>query len=187
MYSLNQHKQYIIMCFFYLISGMMCVIIQYLLSADHSYNIGMNKYIQECLYSSNSHLSKILTSSRGTEYYLTSEKYKNMYNKNCLVSVWAFTHIFLYIMIGFFCPKLFFPSLIVGILFELGEKVFYNCHDILDVIFNTIGFGVGYQINKLFLNKKSFTSSIFYFGLITCVILLFMMSKIVQYQSNLIN
>ena len=184
MYTISENKQYIIMCIFYLISGTMCLIIQYLLSVDHSYNAGMNKYIQECLYSSDSNLSKLLTSSRGTEYYLTSEKYKKIYNKNCLVSIWAFTHIFLYMMIGFFCPNLFFPSLIVGILFELGEKVFYNCHDVLDVIFNTIGFGIGYQINKLFLNKKSFRTSIFYFGIIMFIILLFMISKIVHYQTS---
>jgi hypothetical protein len=172
------------MCIFYIISFMMCLIIHYLSSVNHSYKTGLNKYIQECLYSSDSNLTKLLTSSRGTEYYLISEKYKNTHNKTCLVSIWAFTHIFLYMMIGVYCPNLFFPSLIVGVLFELGEKVF-NCHDVLDVIFNSIGFGIGYQINKLFLNKKSFRTSIFYFGLIMLIILLFMIGKIVQYQNNI--
>ena len=185
MYSLPKNKQYIIMCIFYLISGTMCLIIHFLSSVNHSYNTGLNKYIQECLYSSDSNLTKLLTSSRGSEYYLTSEKYKKIHNKNCLVSIWAFTHIFLYMMIGVYCPNLFFPSLMVGILFEIGEKVFYNCHDVLDVIFNTVGFGIGYQINKLFLNKKSFRTSIFIFGLIMFVILLLMIIKIVQYQNNI--
>ncbi len=179
MYSLNKNKQYVIMCILYIGSFLMVLSIFYLCDVDHSYNVGLNKFINECLCLSDTKISKLLTSLRGEEYYLTRDKYKD--NKHCLVSIWAFTHVVLYAMIGFFCPDLFYPSLIIGILFELGERIF-NCHDILDVIFNTIGFGIGYQVNNLFLNKKSFKASIFYAGLIICVILTGMCIKIVNHN-----
>lgn len=149
MYSLTKNKQYVIMCSFYLISFIMILTIQYLIFTEHQYTTGLNKYMHQCVYSPDSKIAKKLTSMRGTKYNLSPKKYKINHHKYCLVSIWAFSHVLLYTMIGFYCPNLFFPSLIIGILFELSETIF-KCHDVLDVVFNTIGFGIGYQINKLF-------------------------------------
>ena len=184
MYSLTKNKQYVIMCSFYLISFIMILIIQYLLFTDHQYTTGLNKYMHQCVYSPDSKIAKKLTSMRGIKYNLSPEKYKINQYRYCLVSVWGIAHVFLYMMIGFYCPNLFFPSLIIGILFEFGESIFH-CNDILDVVFNTIGFGIGYQINKLFLNKKSIRTSIFYFGITLFVMLILMINNVVDNQYNL--
>lgn len=181
MYSVTKNKQFIIMSGFYFFAFVLCYVINQLLATEHEYNSGLNKFIYECLFSSETKISKLLTSSRGTEYYLTLPKYKYLNKKNCLVSMWAFTHLGLYTMIGLFCPDLFYCSLVVGILFELSEYITKDCHDILDVVFNTIGFGIGYQINRFFLkNKFSFRKSIYISGLVICAISLTMFARIIE-------
>jgi hypothetical protein len=186
MYSPSKKNQYVIMGILYLISSILGSIVQYLLLTEHSYTAGLNKYTQECLYSGHSKISKLLSSTRGSDYYLSSEKYKFLDNTPCLVSWWAFTHVILYLFIGFFCPDLFVPSLIIGILFEIGECLFFKCHDILDVFFNSFGFGIGYQINNLFVkNKSAFKPSVFYFFGFWCVLFIYMASKVKNYQENL--
>jgi hypothetical protein len=67
-----------------------------------------------------------------------------------LVSLWAVSHAYLYMVIGFFCPNLFIESFLIGAFFEYFEKMKWECHDGLDVIFNSFGFIIGYLLNKIY-------------------------------------
>ena len=188
MFRLSEKKQYSAMFILYFISLSLVLIVQYLLSKKHSFISGLTKYTRGCLYSCSQNISKFLISTRGINYYLTSKKYHPSNDDNCLVSVWAFAHVVLYIFVGFFCPNLFVPSLLVGIFYEIMECIFYKCHDVLDIFFNSLGFGIGFQINKLFIkDENDFKTSIFYFVGIWCVLFLFMANQVKKTQEALRN
>jgi uncharacterized protein YacL len=168
------------------------------LTKEHAYQDGLSKYMYECLYLYDSPLSKKLTSTRGSNYYTISDihiskdlteeeklEHKNKH-KNCLISVWAFTHVFLYIIIGFYCPNLFIQCFILGAFFELVEKKLGDCHDALDVIFNSIGFVIGYHINKYIFKQKiknPIEKSIYAFIIILIITFLIMFYKVKNYQT----
>ena len=87
--------------------------------------------------------------TRGENYYIDiMDPEKKNQIKSCAVTFWSFSHIVLYMLLGMFSPDLFTETLLVGILFELYELVEYDCHDILDVGFNTAGFYIGHFISQ---------------------------------------
>ena len=164
MYNVSKFNQYLIGAFIAFGSTGLLFFINFLLVQKHSYRDGLYKYTHECLYSNNSPIVQFLTSTRGKNYYgmtdesdqtESPEEREKMEKKGCLVSVWALTHIFLYIVIGFYCPDLFIPTFLLGVFFEYTEKLYSNCHDALDVVFNSIGFGIGYQINRYVFKRNS--------------------------------
>lgn len=194
MYNVSKFNQYLIVAFIAFISTSALFVINFLLVKKHSYRDGLYKYTHECLYSCNSPITSFLTSTRGKNYYgmtdesdqtSSPEERAKIEKKDCLVSVWAFTHIFLYIIIGFYCPDLFFPTLLIGIFFEYAEKLYSNCHDALDVVFNSIGFGIGYKINKYVFKHNSLKiipHTIYAFSTLIFAIGLIMFLKIRNHQ-----
>lgn len=56
----------------------------------------------------------------------------------CLGTGWSALHFLLYFILGFLAPKLLWLTLIIGVLFEVFES-FVDCHDLLDVAYNTGG------------------------------------------------
>jgi len=68
-------------------------------------------------------------------------------NGNCLVSSWNVSHILAYMVLGYFLPDFFLETLIIGIVFESIESV-NNCHDVLDVFYNSIGYLMGMALHK---------------------------------------
>ena len=81
---------------------------------------------------------------RGRNYFLTPEGRHSGY---CLVTSWAITHIALYAILGFMFPERFWETLAVGVLFEGVEWIALDCHDMLDVIWNSMGFCLGYWLH----------------------------------------
>ena len=161
-------NQYFYLVIIYIISFLFLLSLNIFLSisdpkSDNSNKV--NKIIHHCYVLHISPFIKWLTSSRGKNYYtiinkrinneneynINEEEENNKKQKYCLVSLWAIAHVFTYMVIGFFCPNLFIQSFICGALFEFYEKYTWDCHDKLDVIFNSIGFVIGYIIYK---NKK---------------------------------
>ena len=75
--------------------------------------------------------------------------YKTPLNEMCpevketIWTGWGVLHLILYFFIGFFCPKLFWLSVIVGFIWELVEYLSQDCHDLFDFINNIAGFGLG--------------------------------------------
>ena len=64
-------------------------------------------------------------------------------NKNCLITFWNLGHFFMYTLIGYFCPNLFWSSLIFGIIWEYIEYMKWECEDYLDIVYNILGFFLG--------------------------------------------
>ena len=156
MIKLN-NKPYLKLFIIYLISFILVI----LLNKVALHNNSLYKILHKCGYYNESDSIEFLTSTRGSNYYtfsddtkIVNKKEKELDKKNhmyCLISLWALTHVGLYIVIGFYCPNLFIETFIIGVLFEFFEKYYWNCQDSLDVIFNSIGFGIGYSINKFLL------------------------------------
>jgi hypothetical protein len=153
------------------------LLVNYILSKTHRYNDGLNKTIYNCLVSYESKATELFTSCRGKNYYSISGPVKNAhpedkalfdYNqKYCITSLWAFTHIYLYVLIGFFCPSLFWLTFIGGAAFEVFEYFKWGCHDIVDVLYNSLGFFIGYYLNGLYLTRNNYNASIFVWLAIT--------------------
>ena len=197
MYNSSRTIQYIILGFIYILSFLFVLFINKMLSIEHTHGDGLYKLVYECIFFNETNFCKKLTSTRGKKYYTISGNKKSInaeddkkFEKNqeyCLVSLWALTHTYLYIIIGFFCPNLFIESLIIGALFEYFEKVKWDCHDGLDVIFNSFGFIIGYLLNKFILknNEKLLNKSIITFILSTIVFILIMIKQIKIYQNKI--
>lgn len=87
-----------------------------------------------------------------TKYVEYADKMKK-YQNSCLFSVWALSHMLLYVVIGLIIPEHYVIAITVGVLFEIFEHIAWNCGDVLDVLWNTIGFCIGAYINKQIMCK----------------------------------
>jgi hypothetical protein len=147
---LNLRKQWIMLFLLYFLSYLYCLPFAIAITHDHRwYYQQLNKVHQSCLID----CSNVVNPP-------TYETYKNWLNwkgknyfigcgsTNCLVTFWTLTHGMLYTGIGYFCPDLFWPSFSIGIAFEIFEKYQYECHDALDILFNTAGFELGRYLQK---------------------------------------
>lgn len=98
---------------------------------------------------------------RGDDYYVVASKdkeggdvneesYRNV-AKNCPVTTWGLLHFTLYLILGFLCPKFFWPLFVIGIGWELYESLFMRCHCTMDIAWNFTGLLVGWSLrNYLF-------------------------------------
>ena len=105
----------------------------------------MNSLHESCLFRCK---CDKLTSTRGANYYINSSTTTSDIS-DCLITFWSVSHMFLYSTIGFIAPDLFLPTFTIGALFEIFEYFYYDCADALDIVFNSVGFGIGYSINKM--------------------------------------
>jgi len=93
--------------------------------------------------------AEVLTSARGGNYYIgANDPAQQNSLKGCFATFWSGTHFMLYLLLGYFCPDLFWHTFIIGASFEYYEKHAFDCADPLDVLFNTTGFLLGRFINE---------------------------------------
>jgi hypothetical protein len=84
---------------------------------------------------------------RGSNYFLTPQGRHSGY---CLVTSWAISHVMLYAVLGYMFPERFWETFAIGALFEAAEWVVMDCHDVLDIVWNSMGFFLGYCLQKRF-------------------------------------
>lgn len=109
----------------------------------------INKLHESCLLHCSHDICTSATYYRGDNYYIDStdaEKKKKL--KTCIMSFWSFTHFVIYLILGMIAPKYFILFFITGCVFELYEKIVYNCEDALDIFWNTTGLIIGIMINN---------------------------------------
>ena len=159
-----QIQQIKIMTVIYLISGSLLWLISVFSKLEYKNTDYIYKHTNKCLVRSQNKVNDWLVNIRGKAYLKMSnnsklyDKYSSIYNANkqfCLVTIWSFTHIVLYMILGFFCPALFWLTFIIGIFFEIGECIFADCHDVMDLVYNSLGFGIGKLLNHFYFNKKN--------------------------------
>ena len=180
MYNVTIKNQSYILVFLYSV----CIVgflIAYLIKIyNKKYNVAIDKYNQLCMVYNKSDIVQKLTKHRGIQYYFNGhlenidDKKIILYKrKYCLVTFWSMSHIILYTLIGFFCPSLFIPSFAIGVIWEGLEKKFCNCHDLVDIMYNSIGFGIGYILNKLYFNN--FSSNVKIASIIVIIVVLLLL------------
>jgi hypothetical protein len=72
---------------------------------------------------------------------MTPEKSREL--NTCLTTFWSASHFALYLALGMFAPSLFWQTFAIGATFEFYEKYAFDCHDVLDVAYNSAGFLIG--------------------------------------------
>jgi hypothetical protein len=106
----------------------------------------------KCFINTPKSLEPYIFMSRGSNYYLN-----NIYHTiptKCLLTGWALSHVALYMILGYVLPDMFWETFFLGVLWEILECIIYSCHDVCDILWNTIGFLIGMTIYKLINNKQ---------------------------------
>ncbi len=148
MLKLSVNQQYIVAIIIYIIAYLYCLVYAPTIAKNKS---GLNKLHEACLFSCDS--CNILTKTRGKNYYISTtmtdeEKKKSEF---CLLTWWGFAHFMLYSIIGFICPDIFWETFVIGIGFEVYEhSPHLDCHDELDIVWNSMGFLAGRACRGLF-------------------------------------
>ena len=94
---------------------------------------------------------KPLLSTRGENYFLSKDGPTSEDElKSCLLSTWGASHIFMYALITFIVPQLWWVVLISGIVWELYESQQLGCQDFLDIFWDSLGIFIGYSLAKKF-------------------------------------
>lgn len=93
-----------------------------------------------------------LQTLRGGNYWIsvTDDQKIKRNSRYCLVTTWALTHVILYAIIGFLFPNMFWLTFMIGLLYEVMEWVLLDCHDVLDLGWNSIGFLIGASLRNYF-------------------------------------
>lgn len=103
-----------------------------------------------CFIKAPTFLWDFLRDNRGKNYYLNNPNgIDKDVTPNCMFTIWGLSHVVLYMILGWFVPNMFWQTLIIGIMFEYLENWTYDCHDILDVMWNTIGFLLGKYLRSV--------------------------------------
>jgi len=103
--------------------------------------------ITHCVVKSNLYLNSITSRTRGNNYFLTIN------DNTCFITTWHIIHLLQYIYLGFFFPSYYVILIVLGILFEVVEKYFIGCEDLLDIVFNISGLFIGICIHRVYINK----------------------------------
>lgn len=83
---------------------------------------------------------------RGQNYLLTGRKSAKEF---CLVTTWSVAHFLMYALIGYIFPRYFWQSFAVGVAFEGLEWITLDCHDVLDIAWNSCGFVFGAWLRQI--------------------------------------
>lgn len=106
----------------------------------------------------------IIKNGRSSSYFINTmvpEKnpenveQRTIYQEKCVLSYWGISHFILFMIFGMIAPSFFVPTLIFGILFEILEHYVWDCGDILDVAWNSLGFLTGMCIHKHLICTKN--------------------------------
>lgn len=146
MVAKSKKTQYIIIFIVYLVVASYSFGFAYLVSkCDKPWCKKVNRMNNKCYYSNES--LKFLTKWRGKGYCITDiDDKERLESSRCIFTLYGIGHIVMYIIIGYYARDCFWEAMIAGILVETFEGVALNCHDALDVLYNLIGFVVGYSL-----------------------------------------
>ena len=86
---------------------------------------------------------------RGDNYLINKGK-----DSDVLITGWNISHLLLYMIVGFLCPKLTILWLFIGILWEFLETFKeVDCYDYTDMFYNITGLYIGIFLHHKYFNK----------------------------------
>lgn len=153
------HHQQTFMVVSYLLSYMFIVIINRCLEDGDKCeykDLALNFHTR-CIYYGDNDVVHSLIKGRAENYFFENstsdispeqkEVLKNN-SKHCLLTIWGLTHFILYFLLGIFAPDYFWLSFSISIAFEYYENLKWDCHDMFDILLNTIGLFAGYYTGR---------------------------------------
>lgn len=108
-------------------------------------------FLNICFINSKSAIP-IIKISRGRGYHVMDSRGSD--SDCCILGFFGVTHILLYMVLGYYVPKMFWETFFIGIIFEIVECYTLECHDSLDILWNTVGFLAGAYIHNSFIQKS---------------------------------
>jgi len=95
-----------------------------------------------CLFKCyNSKCKTFINKTKGDNYYLSKYSISQAFSKVCVFTPYELSHIIYHIFIGYYFN--IYYSLAIGFTFEFIEWRLYNCENVMDIIYNTIGAMIG--------------------------------------------
>lgn len=109
----------------------------------------LSEFFQTCWLGDGPHnLKEWIQQLRGNNYWV-EPKDSGTRRRYCLITSWSVSHILLYAIIGYCFPSLFWQTLLIGVGYEIMEWMTLDCHDVLDIAWNSLGFVIGMTIRGI--------------------------------------
>jgi hypothetical protein len=121
------------------------VIVPALAGSSNSLARRLTQLHESCVWNTKNIAPKLsYRKGRGSQYYIGSmDSSKMEMLKHCVATFWSMSHLFLYVLIGYFCPDYARMAFFIGAGFELYEYFRFECHDVLDLAWNAVGLFLG--------------------------------------------
>jgi hypothetical protein len=101
----------------------------------------IHNYTESCVIScKDDKICEHVNRFRDDGYYL----FDNDNSESCIITKWEISHFFTHMFLGYFTN--IYISMPINIGFEIYENKFYNCGSYLDLIYNTLGFILGFYL-----------------------------------------
>lgn len=140
-------SQYIVALILYVIAYIYAINIAPFISKSDNIYLKKIDFVHESCYTNICNAD--FSNTRGNNYYIdVMDQNKQKLLKTCFMTFWGLSHFVLYSFLGYFAPDLFLETFMIGVAFEGLEKYKYDCHDLLDIGFNSVGFLFGRSLNR---------------------------------------
>jgi hypothetical protein len=133
-------------------------ILPYILNKNFFFTNLAKRIHYGCLFTCDADQCKNVTDKwRSSNYFINdmikekvpeNKEQREIYQKSCILSSWGVSHYVLYMIFGIIAPTYLKTSIFIGIFFEIVEHYAWKCGDILDVLWNTVGFLTGQYIHS---------------------------------------
>ena len=140
----QKELNYMLYSYIFSIVFIMCVRIYELLDQENDFT--------KCFIDYKSDVIARINARQGKGSLFLVKMHTNRNNaklKYCILNSWSVAHVVLYSVIGYFCPSLFWLTFFIGVSYEIIEYYTFDCHNIFDIFYNSLGFGFGYFIKKI--------------------------------------
>lgn len=127
------------------IGGLGVLNVEWMVYLTHtSYAPIVQKLYNHCYLTCQHPGCQFLLKLRGDDYFLTFGDSTTEYRvKTCLISLWNILHFVLFFIMGLVVPNVFWEVVLVSMIYEYAEYKLYNCHDVLDIVWNISGYLLG--------------------------------------------
>lgn len=112
--------------------------------SENNFETKLAKMHTSCLNNCDTNTCKNhIEKTRGEKYFISMPESKQSYMKSCIVTFWSVAHLLMYAVLTYLVPSFYIEFFFIGVAFEIYEYYKFKCHDVNDIIFNTLGIFLG--------------------------------------------
>lgn len=135
--------QYVLLLYLLMLTALL-VLVGTLLQTIRDCNTDDNGYCM--IKTNNNNLNSFIKKYRGSTYY---PHISDSNDEECLLTEWGLSHFLSCMVIGFLVPRQWLLLFLATVFWEIGEYYIADCHDILDLVWNSLGIVTGVGIRYL--------------------------------------